>query len=100
MANPYTVLGVPADATDEQIRKRYLELIRQFPPEHHAEQFSRVRAAYEKIKDLDARVRHRLYEANTEDTIDAIIEDLACQTPRRRFTLQQLLTDAAPATPR
>ncbi len=96
MADPYTVLGVPADADDEAIRRRYLELTREFTPEHHPERFAAVRAAYEKVKDLDARVRHRLFEAGKEDTIEAIIEEAACRTPRRRTGLRALLAAAIP----
>src|SRR5688572_28775064 len=96
MPNPYTVLGLPADVTDEEVRQRYLELTRQFPPEQHPERFAAVRAAYEKLKDLGARTRYRLFEQGSEDTIEAITEEAACTTPRRRFGLTQLLAAARP----
>jgi DnaJ-class molecular chaperone len=96
MPDPYTVLGIPADAADEAIRKRYLELARQFPPEQHPERFAAVRAAYEKVKDLDSRVRYRLFEVGREDTIEAIIEEAACRVPRKRVGLQALVTAAIP----
>src|SRR3954447_22848568 len=96
MPDPYTTLGVPADADDEAIRRRYLELTREFTPEHHPERFAAIRAAYEKVKDLDARVRHRLFEAGKEDTIEAIIEEAACRTPRRRTGLRALLAVVIP----
>jgi curved DNA-binding protein CbpA len=91
MPDPYTVLGVAPDADDEAIRRRYLELIREFPPEHHGERFSVIRAAYEKVKDIDARVRYRLFDAGREDTIESIIEEVACRTPRRRISLKELM---------
>ena len=91
MPDPYTTLGIPPDADDEAIRRRYLELTRQFTPEHNPERFAAVRAAYEKVKDLDSRMRYRLYEAGREDTIDALIEEAACRTPRRRTGLKELL---------
>lgn len=97
MPDPYTVLGIPPDADDEAIRNRYLELARQFPPEQHPERFATVRAAYEKVKDLDGRVRYRLFEAGREDTIEAIIEEAACRVPRKRVGLQALLTLAIPS---
>ena len=43
MSDPYDVLGLPPDSDDEAIRRRYLELVRQFSPEHHPERFSAVR---------------------------------------------------------
>lgn len=97
MGDPYSELGVAPEADDETIRKRYLELVREFPPEHHPQRFAAVRAAYERLKDLDARVRHRLFESGKRDGIEELIEDVACRTPRRRFSLQALLTMQRPA---
>ena len=83
MADPYIVLGVAADADDDAIRRRYLELAREFTPEQHPDRFAAVRAAYEKIKTLENRVQHRLFERGKDDTIESIIEEAACRTPRR-----------------
>jgi curved DNA-binding protein CbpA len=94
MPDPYTVLGVPADADDDAIRRRYLELARTFTPEQHPEKFAAVRAAYERVKTLDARAAYRLFEAGKEDTIDALIEEAACRTPRPRVTLSALIAAA------
>ena len=94
MTDPYAVLGLPADADDEAIRKRYLELVKQFSPEHHPEKFALVRRAYESLRDLETRLRYRLFEAGKNESIDAILEDIACRTPRRRLSLQTLLSEA------
>lgn len=96
MNDPYSLLGIEPDADDETIRRRYLELVRQFPPEHHPEKFAAVRAAYERLKDLDARVRHRLFEQGKRDGIDELIEEMACRTPRRRYSLPNLLAMQRP----
>jgi curved DNA-binding protein CbpA len=96
MPNAFEVLGLPLDASDAQVRAKYLELARKFPPEQHPERFAAVRAAYEKLRDLDARARYRLFELGGEDTIEAIIEEAACTTPRRRFGLGQLLAATTP----
>jgi curved DNA-binding protein CbpA len=90
MPDPYTVLGVPPDADDDAVRRRYLELARTFPPEQHPEKFAAVRAAYDQVKTLDARAAYRLFEAGKEDTIDALIEEAACRTPRPRVSLHAL----------
>jgi curved DNA-binding protein CbpA len=95
-SDPYTVLGVSADADDAAIRGRYLELAREFPPEQHPQRFAAIRAAYDAVKDLDARVRHRLFPAGEADALDAILEELACRTPRPRITLDSLLATALP----
>src|SRR6476659_10009203 len=94
MTDPYAVLGLPADADDETIRRRYLELVKQFSPEHHPEKFALIRRAYESLRDLETRLRYRLFEAGKSDSIDAILEDLACRTSRRRVSLQTLLNSA------
>src|SRR3954469_25930998 len=91
MSDPYEVLGLPADSDDEAIRRRYLELVRQFSPEHHPEKFAAIRAAYEELRSLDTRLRHRLFEAGRKESIEALIEELTCRSPRHRLPLQTLL---------
>jgi curved DNA-binding protein CbpA len=92
MSDPWEVLGLTADCDDETIRRRYLELVRQFPPEQHPERFAAIRQAYESMRDLTTRLRYRLFEAGNKDTVDAIIEELACQNKRRRVPLEKLLS--------
>jgi DnaJ-class molecular chaperone len=87
------VLGLSPGADDETIRRRYLELVRQFPPEHHPERFAAIRAAYEKLRDLDTRLRFRLFEAGRKENVDAILEEIACRSPRRRLSLKALLNN-------
>ena len=91
MIEPHAVLGLPPDCDDETIRRRYLELVRQFSPEHHPQRFAAVRAAYEQLRDLNTRLRYRLFEAGKKDTIDAILEELSCRSARRRVSLKALV---------
>src|SRR5947209_5301112 len=91
MTDPYQVLGLPPDSTDETIRRRYLELVRRFPPEQQPEKFAAVRAAYESLRDLDTRLRYRLFEAGKQDSLDALIQEVLCRTTRRRVSLATLL---------
>ncbi len=94
MTDAYAVLGLPPDSDDAAIRRRYLELVRQFSPEHHPEKFAAVRAAYEQLKDLNTRLRHRLFEAGRHESVDAIIEEVTCRSSRRRVSLKTLLSAA------
>jgi len=94
MTDPYDTFGLAADADDEAIRRRYLELVRQFPPEQAPERFAAIRAAYELLRDRDTRLRHRLFEAGRRASLEGLIEDVACRTPRRRLTLTDLLAAA------
>jgi curved DNA-binding protein CbpA len=92
VTDPYQVLGLSADSDDEAIRRRYLQLVKEFSPEHHPEKFAAIRQAYESLKDLNTRLEYRLFEAGKNDSVDALIEDLACRSPRRRVSLETLLT--------
>jgi curved DNA-binding protein CbpA len=92
MDDPHVLLGLAADADDETIRRRYLELVRRFSPEHHPEKFAAIRAAYERLRDRNARVRYRLLEAGRKETIEAIVEEIACRSSRRRLSLKALLS--------
>jgi curved DNA-binding protein CbpA len=92
MPDPYAVLGLPPDSDDETIRRRYLQLVREFSPEHHPEKFAAVRQAYDSLRDLDTRLRHRLFETGKHDSIDALIQEVACPNSRRRASLKTLLS--------
>jgi DnaJ-class molecular chaperone len=91
MTDPYEILGVQPEDGDDVIRQRYLELVRQFSPEQHPQRFAAIRAAYDSVKDLDTRIRTRLFETGSRDTIEQIIEELTCRMPRRRFSLPELM---------
>ena len=45
MNDPYVQLGLPPSADETEIRRRYLELVRQFPPDRAPERFAEIRAA-------------------------------------------------------
>ena len=91
MNDPYAVLGLPADSDDEVIRRRYLELVKQFSPEREPEKFAQIRQAYESLRDLETRLKYRLFEVGKTENVDAILEDLACRTTRRRLSLPALI---------
>lgn len=91
MTDPYQVFGLSSDADDAAIRSRYLELVKQYPPEQHPAKFAAIRAAYERLRDLNTRLRHRLFEAGRHETVDALVEELKCRSPRRRLALSTLL---------
>lgn len=49
--DPYEVLGLAEAATAEEIKRAYFALVRANPPERNPEQFKRIRAAYERLRD-------------------------------------------------
>jgi DnaJ-class molecular chaperone len=60
MNDPFAILGVGEDAGDEQIKQRYLALVRAFPPDREPERFQVYRAAYEALRDQRKRLEARL----------------------------------------
>jgi curved DNA-binding protein CbpA len=61
MNNPYLVLRVTPDSTDAEIRRAYLDGVREFPPERDPERFQAIAQAYELIRDEPARLRYYLF---------------------------------------
>ncbi|MBM4163524.1 MAG: J domain-containing protein [Lentisphaerae bacterium] len=61
MLYPYLTLDVPETATDEEVRRAYLQKIRIYSPEQSPDEFQRVCEAYELIKTELARTRLHLF---------------------------------------
>jgi DnaJ-class molecular chaperone len=96
VSDPYEVLGVPASADDETIRRRYLELVREFSPDRFPDKFAAIRAAYDATRDLTTRVRSRLFDTGKREALESLIEEMACRTPRQRVSLETLLQVTSP----
>lgn len=65
MRDPFTVLGVADDADDPEIRRRYLALVREYPPDRAPERFQELRAAYDALSDERKRLETKLLHTNT-----------------------------------
>jgi preprotein translocase subunit Sec63 len=72
MNDPFSTLGVGEDADDDQIKQRYLSLVRLFPPDREPERFQAYRAAYEALSDQRKRLEAKLL--STHDTALARIK--------------------------
>ncbi len=83
MHDPFVVLNVHEEATDEEINKAYLQKVREYPPERDAERFREIRAAFETIRTLRDRLTYRLFHAEPTDT-RALIEPLLQKNAHRR----------------
>ncbi|MGB7327515.1 MAG: DnaJ domain-containing protein [Rubripirellula sp.] len=86
--DPFAVLGIDPASTTEQIRARYLELVRENPPERDAHRFAQIREAYEMASDPISRWTRRLYTPELSDP-DTLIEQFR-QRPQR-FTTDALI---------
>ncbi len=62
--NPYTVLGIPKNASPEAVKKAYFNLIRKHPPEKDPQGFKRIRLAYDSLRDADKRSQTDLFLFN------------------------------------
>ncbi|MGP0063466.1 MAG: J domain-containing protein [Isosphaeraceae bacterium] len=80
MSDPYETLGLTPDAGEVEIRRRYLELVRQFPPDRAPERFTAIHAAYEALRDPARRLQAQIFECET--TVDSV-ETLAADLRRR-----------------
>lgn len=64
MENPYTVLGIPKNASPEEVKKAYFSLIRKHSPERDPQGFKRIRLAYDSLRDADKRSQTDLFLFN------------------------------------
>jgi curved DNA-binding protein CbpA len=91
MSDPYDVLGVERSADEAQIRRRYLELVRQHPPDRDPERFAAIRAAYEQLRDPVVRLEAQLFRVATSDSLDGIAADLRARLRGGRLPVNTLL---------
>src|SRR6478672_7359357 len=91
MGDPYATLGVDRSADEAEVRRRYLELVREFPPDRAPERFAEVRAAYDELRDPARRLAARLFRTSTSDSLDALIADVRARLAAARLPLDVLL---------
>jgi len=65
--DPFLILGLPREATEAEIRARYLELVKQFPPDRAPDKFREIRAAFEAAKDPMAIARRLVEPPNLNE---------------------------------
>jgi curved DNA-binding protein CbpA len=63
--NPYLLLGVPRDASDQAIRQAYLDAVKEATPETDPERFKAVNGAYEQIKDQTSRCGYEMFHSDS-----------------------------------
>ncbi len=60
MKDPFSVLGVDENASDDEIKRRYLALVRDYPPDREPERFQTYRAAFEALHTERQRLAAKL----------------------------------------
>lgn len=58
--NYYKLLGTRSNISQSNIKKKYIEMVKKFPPETHPEEFQRIREAYEILRDPKKRREYDL----------------------------------------
>ncbi|MDI6782552.1 MAG: tetratricopeptide repeat protein [bacterium] len=60
----YQILEIPKEATDDEIKHAYIQLVKKHPPEIEPDKFIQIRKAYENLKDPVKRAREDLFTFN------------------------------------
>jgi curved DNA-binding protein CbpA len=92
MNDPYKILGLANDAGEAEIRRRYLELVREFPPDRAPERFAEIRAAFDELRDPTRRLKSQILDLSTTDSLDAIATDIRARLNTARLPLEVLLS--------
>ena len=72
--NPFLVLDVPSNVSDDGVRAAYQTLLRRYPPERSPEQFQQIQEAYQTLRTARERWSWRLLhlESDSEGPLDAM----------------------------
>ncbi len=74
MPDPLQILGLPTTASEQEIRSRYLELVRKFSPDSQPARFAEIRAAYDDLSDPRRRLQRQLFKLSTDSLSEIIAE--------------------------
>ena len=92
MTDPYETLSLTPDAGEAEIRRRYLELVREFPPDRAPERFAVVHAAYEELRDPARRLQSQIFRSETTaDSLEMLSADLRRRLRTARLPVASLL---------
>ena len=99
--NYYKILGVRANATQDAIKKKYIEMVKAFPPETHPEEFQRIRRAYETLRDPVRRSEYELqrkYGGQLEKIMEESFEFMEAGQPDKAVKLLSQAVNISPDT--
>lgn len=71
--NPHDVLGLAADASLEEVRRAYLRLVREHPPDRDPDKFREIHSAYTLLNDPMEQAKALLALSRDPPDLTAII---------------------------
>jgi curved DNA-binding protein CbpA len=97
MLNHYLILGLTPGATDQEIKNRFLDLVKKYPPEKEARMFRQINGAYEALKDHRRRIKAKMFHGMSILDIEAALLELAAALPvkKKRATFKDLVKFSA-----
>ena len=95
MLTHFLVLELPPSASQEEIRQRYLQLIRAHPPGREPERFQQITAAYEALKDERTRVQTTILGMASYGDFELALKALVeARSPQRKTPGLKTLLEA------
>ena len=79
-------------SSEAHIRRRYLELVRRYPPDRDPERFKEIHQAYEKLRDPLLWMESRLFDLESGETMAGIIADVRQRLRKSRISTPTLLS--------
>ena len=82
----YQTLGLSPSASAQDVRQRYLALIRAHPPSREPEYGQKIVAAYDALKDDRARIETALFGLARHGDFELALNELVQARPQRRLS--------------
>lgn len=90
--DPYQTLGAAPDASEEAIRRRYLELVRRHPPDTDPERFNEIHQAYDQLRNPAARLEKLLFLPDRSETLEGVLAHVRRRMRGARIPTKTLLS--------
>ena len=92
MSDPYKVLNLAPNADEAAIRQRYLDLVRQHPPDQSPARFAEIRAAYDDLRHPVNRLERQIFGIEDNESLDDTIADVRKRIREARIPVETLLS--------
>jgi len=92
MRSAHETLGVPSNADEAEIRGRYLQLVREFPPDRAPERFAEIRAAYDELRDPSVKLERKIFSLTSRDSLADLEAELRTRLKSAKLSSMALLS--------